>query len=65
MVRLLIGASVLVVLGGLIIAIAVRRGQRLRDVYRHEGGKLVVVAEALVLLGVVLAFLMFMIVNNR
>jgi hypothetical protein len=65
MAALLVGLCVLALFGGLVVGVAAYRRRRLADVYRQEGKRLVVVAEVLTVGGLILAFVVLMIINNR
>ena len=65
MAELLLGLGVLAIAGGLVVGVAAYRRRRLVDVYRKEGERLVVVARALIFGGLILAFVVLMIINNR
>ena len=65
MTRLLIGALVVTVTLALAVALAIKRRQPLRDVFRQEGDGLVVAARALAVVIVLLGFAVLMLVNNR
>lgn len=65
MAKLLIGALVLAVVAALVVALAIKRRQRLRDVFRQDADRLVVAAKALALVILLLAFAVLMVVNNR
>jgi hypothetical protein len=65
MAELLFGLGVLLVGAGLLVGVAVYRRRRVLDVYRQEGERLLEVAQVLMVVGVILVFVMFIIVNNR
>lgn len=65
MAKLLIGALVLAVGVALAVTLAIRRRQRLQDVFRQEGDRLAVIAQALAVVILLLAFAVLMVVNNR
>jgi hypothetical protein len=63
--RLLIGALVLAVGAALAVALAIKRRQPLRVVFRQEGDNLVVAARALAVLVLLLGLAVLMVINNR
>ena len=65
MAGLLLGLCVLAISGGLVVGVAAYRRRRLVDVYRQESERLVRVAQVLTFGGLILAFVVLMIINNR
>ena len=65
MAELLLGLGVLAIAGGLVVGVAAYRRRRLVDVYRQEGERLVAVAQVLIFGGLILAFVVLTIINNR
>ena len=65
MAELLLGLGVVAIAGGLVVGVAAYRRRRLVDVYRQEGERLLVIAQVLTVGGVILAFAVLMIINNR
>ena len=65
MAQLLLGLGVLAIAGGLVVGVAAYRRRRLVDVYRQEGERLLVIAQVLTFGGLILAFVVLMIINNR
>ena len=65
MAELLLALGVLAIAGGLVVGVAAYRRRRLVDVYRQEGERLVAVAQVLIFGGLILAFVVLMIINNR
>jgi hypothetical protein len=63
--RLLIGALVLAVGAALAVAVAIKRRQPLRVVFRQEGDNLVVAARVLAVLVLILCLAVLMVINNR
>ena len=65
MAELLLGLGVVAIAGGLVVGVAAYRRRRLVDVYRQEGERLLVMAQVLTVGGLILAFAVLMIINNR
>ena len=65
MTRLLIGALEVAAVLALVVGIAIKRRQPLRDVFRREGDGLVVAARGLLVVILLLAFAVLFVINNR
>jgi uncharacterized membrane protein YidH (DUF202 family) len=64
MARALIGIFVLTLIVALAVGLAIKRRQRLRDVFRQNGDRLVLTAKGLAIVLLLLAFAVLIVVNN-